>query len=201
MSEFYLSQVQLDTLKEISSISAGNTATSLANLFGVRVEITTPEILVEAIENVPEVLGGRDTVAHVLYFSISGQISGVIILIFSEKEALKMVNTLTKKHNTEFDHWGEMEISSLKEFGNIVVGTYLRFLQQNLDITSTVSVPGYTQDMLGAVLDGVLARFSLKTDFVIILGNNYLLDNEISNLQFVFLLEPTELKTILKAIG
>lgn len=201
MSEFYLSQVQLDTLKEISSISAGNTATSLANLFGVRVEITTPEILVEAIENVPEVLGGRDTVAHVLYFSISGQISGVIILIFSEKEALKMVNTLTKKHNTEFDNWGEMEISSLKEFGNIVVGTYLRFLQQNLDITSTVSVPGYTQDMLGAVLDGVLARFSLKTDFVIILGNNYLLDNEISNLQFVFLLEPTELKTILKAIG
>lgn len=201
MHEIEISQLQFDALREIISISAGNTATSLANFFGKQVEITTTEILIEAIENVPEVLGGRDKVEHVLYFSVSGQISGGIILIFSEKEALRMVNTLTDEHHTEFDNWGEIEISALKEFGNIVVGTYLRFLQQNLKITTSISVPGYTQDMLGAVLDGILARFSLKTDCVIILGNNYTMDNEISNIQFVLLLEPKELKRILKAIG
>jgi len=201
MSEFHISQMQLDALKEISSISAGNTATSLANLFGKRVEITAPGIMVEAVENVPEVLGGRDAVENIIYFSISGQISGVAFLIFSEEEALKMVNTLTEENYTGFNDWGEMELSSLKEFGNIVIGTYLRFLQQNLKITSYTSVPGYTQDMLGAVLDGILARISLETDFVIILENEYEMDNEISNVKFVLLLEPKELNTILNVIG
>ena len=49
-------RIRLDALREISSIATGNAATSLSAILGERVDITVPNVMVEALENVPELL-------------------------------------------------------------------------------------------------------------------------------------------------
>ncbi|GAF74510.1 unnamed protein product, partial [marine sediment metagenome] len=88
-------KIRLDAFREISSIATGNAATSLSAMLGKKVDITVPNIMVEALEKVPELLGGPEKAMTAIYFSISGQVSGSILLVFSSSESLRLVNILT----------------------------------------------------------------------------------------------------------
>ena len=65
-------KIRLDAFREISSIATGNAATSLSTMLGKKVDITVPNIMVEDVGNVMELLGGPEkTMAAVaLLFAI-----------------------------------------------------------------------------------------------------------------------------------
>jgi len=86
-------RIRLDAFREISSIATGNAATSLSALLDRRVDITVPNIMVEALENIPDLLGGCEKTVTAVPFSISGEISGSILLILSSSESLRLVNS------------------------------------------------------------------------------------------------------------
>ncbi len=81
MAEIELDPVKLDKLREISSMAAGNSATSLSAMLGRRVDITVPDIMVEAVANIPALLEIEENIASVVYFSVRGQVSGNIFFI------------------------------------------------------------------------------------------------------------------------
>jgi len=198
-----LNQIQLDALREISSIAAGNTATSLAGMLDRKVNITVPNIMVEAIERVPEALGGDQNVANVIYFSVSGQIPGSILLILPVAASLRLVNILTGNKAAQAESMDEMGLSALKELGNITTGAYLRALAQGLKLKKkiTYSVPGFASDMLGAIIDGILARLSLEACCAVIVENEFTLEEVVCRANLIFIPEPKGLNIMLKALA
>ena len=50
-------EFQKDALKEIGSICVGNAATALSQLFSRKIEMTSPEIFLLSIEEVPRIVG------------------------------------------------------------------------------------------------------------------------------------------------
>lgn len=50
-----------------------------------------------------------------------------------------------------------MGLSALKELGNILSGSYIQILSQELKMKIKYSVPGFASDMLGAIFDEILA--------------------------------------------
>lgn len=201
-----LNQIQLDALREISSIAGGNAATSLSVMLGRRVEITVPDITIEAVEKVPQALANEEDVANVVYFTLEGPISGTILLILSVFESLRLVDVLTEQNVTEMENLDEMGLSALKELGNITIGTYIRAMEHVLKIRINYSIPGFASDMLGAILDGTLARLSLETGEAILIENRLLVEGVTlaEGIAFrtyiVFIPEDKSLKALLDAL-
>lgn len=201
MAEFDLNHIQLDALREISSIAAGNAATSLSSMLGKRVNITVPNVMVEALERVPKALGGEENITNVVYFSVSGQVSGSILLILSISESLKLVNVLTGKKAPQAEGLDEMGLSALKEMGNITTGWYLRAMSQGLKMKITHSIPGFASDMLGTILDGILARLSLEAEHAVMMENKFMVEKDVYKGHLIFIPEPGALKVMLQALG
>ncbi|MEE8382570.1 MAG: chemotaxis protein CheC [Thermodesulfobacteriota bacterium] len=201
MSEIEFDQIRLDVLREITSIATGNAATSLSALLGRKVDVTVPNIMVESVEKVPEILGGGGRIASVVYFLISGKISGSILLVLSSPESLRLANLLTGQKVDKMENLDEMGLSALKELGNIIIGSYMRVLADELKVRITHSVPGFAYDMLGAVLDELLAQMSLKTEYAVIMESEFIVREEVRRGHLVFILEPETTKAIIRALG
>ena len=194
-------KIRLDAFKEISSIATGNAATSLSTMLGKKVDITIPNIMVEAVENVPELLGGPEKVMTTVYFSITGQVSGSIFLLFSSSESLRLVDILNGQKVEQIENLDEMGISALKELGNIVIGSYVRVLADGLKLAISYSVPGFTYDMMGAILDEPLAYLSLETKHAVIVESEFIVRDKIYRGHLVFILAPKAVNSIIKALG
>lgn len=193
--------IQLDALREISSIGAGNAATSLSTMLGQKVNMTVLGVTVEALQNVPQILGGEGKVTNAVYFSVSGQVSGTIFLILPMSESLSLVRILTGRKVARMEDLDKVGLSALKELGNIVVGTYLRAFGRVLKMRMTYSIPGFASDMLGAILDGTLARLVLKAPQTVIVDNEFTVGKDVSKIQLVFILEPESLQVMLGVLG
>jgi len=198
--EIALNQNKVDALREISSIAAGNAATSLSVMLGKKVTISVPTIMVEASGKIPEALGGEENIVSVVYFSVRGQLSGSLLLMLSVSESLRLVNILTGQKVDQIDGINGMGISAIKELGNITIGTYLRALGNALKLRITHSVPGFASDMLGALLDGTLAELSLKSEHVVMAENTLIVEQDTYRGHLIFILEPKSLDIMLKAL-
>jgi len=194
-------KIRLDAFREISSIATGNAATSLSAMLDRKVDITVPNIMVETLENIPELLGGAEKIMTTVYFTVSGEVPGSILLLFSSSESLRLVNILTGQKVEQIEDLDEMGISALKEMGNIVIGSYVRVLAEGLKLAIGYSVPGFTYDMMGAILDETLARLSLEAKHGVIVESEFIVREKIYRGHLAFILAPTAVNDIIKALG
>ncbi len=77
-----LSKLQLDALKEIGTIGAGNAATGLSKMLNKRINITVPSAQILPLEKVPQVLGGMEKLVSAIYITLTGELSGSMLLIY-----------------------------------------------------------------------------------------------------------------------
>lgn len=194
-------QIRLDAFKEITSIATGNAATSLSVLLGKRVDITVPGIVVEQVTNIPTLLGERENKVMVLNFTVSGQFRGNIMLLFSPSECLGLINMLTGQRVNDVENLSEMELSAIKELGNIVTGSYIRVLAEGLGVRAKYSVPAFAYDMLGAVFDETLACLSSDTEQAVVMESEFIVKNEMYRGYLVFILTPIAVKVLIKALA
>ncbi len=196
-----LTQLQLDALKEISSIASGNAATSLSSILGKRIDITAPDITVEALENVPEILGGAEKAVMAIYLIVKGRLSGSILFILSPSESLDLINILTNQKKEKIEDLDEISLSAIKELGNIVTGHYTTALSHILKTRIDYSVPGFANDMLGAILEEILARMSLESQYAVITESNFFVSGDIHKGHLFFIMPPKTLLAIIDALG
>jgi chemotaxis protein CheC len=193
--------MQLDAMKEISSIASGNAATSLSSMLGKRIDITAPSITVEALGKVSEILGGAEEVVTAIHLMLKGRLSGSILFILSPSESLGLVNSLTDQKKDKIEDLDEIGLSALKELGNIITGYYTTALSHFLKTRIDYSVPGFAHDMLGAILQEILARMSLESQYAVITESNFLVREDVYRGHLVLLLPPKTLLDIIDAVG
>lgn len=204
MDEFTkLSGLQLDALKEIGNIGAGNAATALAQMVQAKIDMTVPQVSILPFADVPDLLGGAD--AHVvgIYFIVTGQAPTSILFILTAEKAGLLVDMLLQRKNGETDVYNlsEMEMSAMMELGNILSATYLNAMSMFTQLTFIPSVPALGMDMAGAILNAILAQFGEIADHVLLLETDFTKDQDEVVGHFFLLPEPGSLQTILKALG
>ncbi len=204
MDEFTkLSGLQLDALKEIGNIGAGNAATALAQMVQAKIDMTVPQVSILPFADVPDLLGGAD--AHVvgIYFIVTGQAPTSILFILTAEKAGLLVDMLLQRKNGETDVYNlsEMEMSAMMELGNILSATYLNAMSMFTQLTFIPSVPALGVDMAGAILNAILAQFGEIADHVLLLETDFTKDEDEVVGHFFLLPEPGSLQTILTALG
>ncbi|MEN2766426.1 chemotaxis protein CheC [Ornithinibacillus xuwenensis] len=202
-----LSLIQLDALREIGNIGAGNAATSMSKLIDKKVDMEVPDIKIVAFDEVMEMVGGADNLVVGILFEIHGKAPGMVYLLFSLEEAESLTKHLTNNEDIKlFDSEADNEIafSALREAGNILAGSYLSALSDFTNINMQPSVPHLSVDMAGAILTVGLLQVSEVTDYAIIINTKINDLNEKHNGingQFLLLPSPESFTKIFQALG
>lgn len=194
-----MSDRYFDVLREIGNIGAGNATTALSTMLGARIDMMVPKVKLMEFKEVGTTLGGEEQLVAGIYLEVNGDIHGSIMFIQKKESARAMVQKLMGMPSTE-DDFTEMELSALKEIGNVITGAYLNSLATLTNLTIYPSVPDVCIDMAGAILSVPAIQFGAISDKMLLIQTDFADDVDLSG---YFILVPDEESDakILHALG
>lgn len=191
-----LSMIQLDALKEVSNIGAGNAATALSMLLSKKIDMSVPSVNVVRLEDVVEETGESEVSGTVV--RVLGDIAGNILLVFKEDTVNKIIGKLV---GTNEGINSEMGQSVLCEIANIISASYMNSIAQLTNLAIAPSVPAVAYDMLGAILTTTFIESNQYDEYILDIETIFLDETE-ENIggHFYYIPMPGSLEKILKSI-
>ena len=128
-------QDKLGILKEVGSIAACHGSTALSDFLKSKVILRLPSIDIIHFGEVPSGIK-VDKVSVTIFSRLGIGLKGQIIFILDEDNAYKLIDLSYNMDNSERKELGiltEMGVSTMKEIGNRVIGSYLTALSLTLD--------------------------------------------------------------------
>ena len=162
-----------------------------------RIEFT--KIEVGKVKDVFLKLDPESVVAGV-YLPISGDTKGASVLIFPEKVSFLLCDMLMNRKLGTTLKLEEHDKSALNEVGNIILGSILTVLSNNLNLKMIEHMPNFCQDMLGAVIDQVIVQFIQKTEEVLIAELVFHFSGTEVKGYVLLILETEEIKEMIKGL-
>lgn len=164
----------LDVLKELGNIGAGNATTALAQLLNTKVDMRVPQVRLLEFKDVGAMIGGEEMIMAGIYLGVEGDITGSMMFLVEKKAARHLVTKLMGMElGGEDDEFGEMEISALKEIGNIITGAYLNSLSTITNLKIYPTVPDLCIDMAGAILSVPAIEFGFMGDKILLIESQF----------------------------
>ena len=174
MSEIHsLSNIQLDAIKEIGNIGAGNAATALSKILSRVVEMDVPKVDLVSIYELSEFYGSPTTPVASVFVHSDGKFSCSVIFIDSETGAKEMINMWLNVYFGDFaaeELPGDMLDSGLAELGNVIIGSFLGAINDIIKTAFQTSVPGVAHDMLGSILDVVASIYGYMGESALVVN-------------------------------
>lgn len=205
MNPTNLSNTQMDVLKEIGNIGAGNATTSMSELIDKKVDMKTPSVNIVTFDEMMEIIGGPENVIVAIYFKINGEAPGTVYFIQTIEKAEALVRQIVKDDELNLlndEPSSPLAISALMEVGNIMIGSYLSALSDFLKLNMQPSVPHLSVDMAGAVLTAGIVEVSEVSDYAIVINTEFNDTKDEGIYGHFFLLpEPEALPKIFKSLG
>ena len=180
-----VNSMYFDVLKEIGNIGAGNATTALAQMLGTKVDMSVPKVSLLEFKDVGEIVGGEELIMVGILLGVEGDITGSIMFMGASAPG---------------EDFNEMELSALREVGNIITGAYLNALSGLTNLCIYPSTPDLTVDMAGAILSVPAIQFGIQGDQILLIQNNFFDEVELDGF-FILLPDVESYGTILKALG
>jgi len=201
-----LNSIHIDVLKEIGNIGAGNAATALAKLLNRKVDMDVPRVKIMGFREVSETLGNPELPVVGIMLKVTGDLTGNILFVLKQQAAVLLVNMLMgKPTDEEGDDEGhvfdELEISALKEIGNILAGSYLSSLSALTNLSIAPSVPGLAIDMAGAILSVPAIEFGKVGDSVLYIETEFTEGDKRVVGDFFLIPDVDTYSVLMKALG
>lgn len=196
-----LNNMQLDVLREIGNIGAGNAVTALARLLNRKVDMEVPKVKILGFQEVSETLGGAEIPVVGILLKVSGDLTGNIMFILQQHAATMLVNMLMGRPLETKQEFNEMDISALKEIGNILTGSYLSALSALTNLKIMPSIPDLAIDMAGAILSVPAIEFGKVGDTVLYIETEFSEGNEKVVGDFFLVPDFDTYDVLLKALG
>ena len=127
-------------------------------------------------------------------------ITGSMMFIMKMESAHFLVNKLMGREQTYNEPFDEMDLSAMKEIGNIIAGSYLSALAGMTNLVISPSVPYIAVDMAASILSVPAIQFGQYGDNALFIetefGDDVLMDG-----YFILMPEPESYTKILSALG
>lgn len=130
----------------------------LSGLMGQEITIHVPSVRLGTKADACDAVGGPEALVLGAYLTISGDVSGHVMLLFPEKRALECVDVMCGQApgtTTEID---EMAASAIGELGNIVGSAFINALADDINLVLHPSTPTVVNDMAVALVQTVYAE-------------------------------------------
>lgn len=182
MNKKALDLMDLDILKEVGNIGAGNAATALSVMLDTRVDINIPFMKSCSLPELPIVLGGAEQFVNIVFIQVKEGLSGLIIFVLLDEDAQKLYKLASKGYDIEFE-------PVMLEVTNIISGAYIGALATMIDEKVDLTPPQLGQDMLGSLVGSAIPALCDDFDTVSVLGTKLIIEQEVISGYYVLMLD------------
>ncbi len=170
-----LTNLQLDALRELGNIGAGNAATALSVMLSSFVDMDVPKAEPVSIYELAGYYGDPLEMVSAVFVRSEGEFTCSLIFIQNEGEGARLVDLLISKQMPGMNPAevpGEMRDSALTEIGNIILSSFLNAINVLIGGAHSISVPGLAHDMLGSILDVVASIYGQFGEYALIVDTS-----------------------------
>lgn len=185
---------EMDILKEIGSISAGQGSIALSEILGRKINLKVPNLDAVSAGDACKKLQ-NDQIVICIFSNILTGINGKILFLLDEKSAFKLIdlcysaNQMDKKTGL----FTEMGMSLIKEVGNVVTSSFVGALSMMLKILIIPSIPTLTSGPAQQIINMAL---SSKDDYVLLIETIFEEPQQDIVGSFYLILDPNTAKFI-----
>lgn len=203
MSEMSFDEINAkyyDVLKEIGNIGAGNATTAIANMLNLKMNMNVPKVELLPVEKIGSAIGSEEQIVVGIMLGVENDINGSMMFLMDLPSGHHLVNRLMMRdpdYDADFD---EMDLSALKEIGNIISSAYLSALSGLTNLTITPTVPYISIDMAAAILSVPAIQFGMVGDNALLINTEIGDDMDING-YFILMPEGDSYGKILSALG
>ncbi|MDR1558110.1 MAG: chemotaxis protein CheC [Clostridiales bacterium] len=198
-----LQNVEIDTLKEIGNIGAGNAITAMSKMLGRMIKLRVPAVNMVDFKDIARFLGGPEQIIIGVLVQITGDINGMMMFLVKRESGEILIRSLMgdfapKKESGDFT---ELELSAMKEIGNILASSYLGSLSGFIQKNVMPSVPLLSIDMANAILSVPAIEFGKTADHALLIESVFETDTDDLAGYFLLIPDVPSLRLILTALG
>ena len=196
-----LGENQMDGFREIGSIGNGNAITALSGLLSEKISMDMPEVDILGFNQAQEKMGEAEEVVGAVLAEMSGELSGIMMLILKEKFIKQIVSKVLSQEMEDILEMGEMDQSLLREIGNIMISSYVNALSSLTGLQISLSVPQIAVNMLGGVLSLPMALLGIESDKLMMITGEFYLGGEGMDSNILLLPDISSLNVLMKKLG
>ncbi|MFW9939957.1 MAG: chemotaxis protein CheC [Candidatus Thorarchaeota archaeon] len=173
---FRLTPEQLDTLKELGNIGSGHAIIALSKLLNNEIEVSLTSAEIIPFWKVPTLFKNPNLEVFGIYSEIPYMSDFSIIQIFSKESIVNLINLLNMngkiclENIRSIKNLDHLSVSVVTEIGNILTGHYASALADILSIKLVPNVPIVALDTLNAMLNGIIAKYSQLSDYLVLIN-------------------------------
>lgn len=196
-----LSDSQKDVLREIGNIGGGNAATALSSILTGRVDMSVPELRIVDVGEISSLLGGPERQVVGILVQMTDDVKGMLLFLLDKQFTHMLINVLLDKKIESFENINEMDLSALKEIGNILAGSYINAISTLTELRIRLLPPDIAVDMVGAILNYPAELFGAMGDKVLFIEENFFSGEDSIKSHLLIMPELDSLEIMLKRLG
>ena len=198
-----VNSMYFDVLKELGNIGAGNATTAIATMLNLTIDMKVPKVELKAVEDLGSAICPEEETIVGIFLEVQNDISGSMMFLLKLDSAHYLVDRLMGGMGTaepQTGEFSEMELSAMKEIGNIIAGSYLSALSTMTNMVITPSVPYIAVDMAAAILSVPAIQFGQFGDNALLIETEFG-DDVMMEGYFILLPDEDSYDKILDALG
>lgn len=203
MAKFTLEEVNdiyVDVLREIGNIGAGNATTAVASMLGIRLDMNVPKVALLEASKLGSAICPEEEIIVGIFLEVQTDIEGSMMFLMRMDSAQFLVNMLMGRDVSYKNDFDEMDLSALKEIGNIIAASYLSALSAMTNLVITPSIPYIAVDMAASILSVPAIQFGQYGDNALLIETEFG-DDVMINGYFILMPEQDSYDKILTALG
>lgn len=157
----------LAKMRVVAARGFSNSAQGLSRMIGQELSVFAPNVDLVPLADIAYILGGPDSDAVGVYLRFAGELSGQIMMVISYQQALEFCDMVLDAPSGTTKEFGRIERSALSEIGNLTGTFFLNAIYEITNLSSLPSPPAVMVDMVGSILDVVIATMGAISDQIL----------------------------------
>lgn len=196
-----LNDTQLDVMREIGNIGAGNACTALSGLIGTPIDMSVPRVQLLGIDSTSDYLGGDDKEVLGIRIDVKADLTGMMYHIVNKRFAERLINTFYEKKLDTIKSIDEMDMSVISEMGNITSGAYANALATLSGYVVDIGTPTPGGYSISDILRVPIETFGEVGDKILVVDEQFIIDSEKLTSNMILVLEKDSLHRLFDKLG
>ena len=196
-----LNDVQLDVMREIGNIGAGNACTALSGLIGTPIDMSVPRVQLLGLDSTSEYLGGGDKEVLGIRIDVKADLTGMMYHIVNKRFAERIINTFYEKKLENMSSIDEMDMSVISEMGNITSGAYANALATLSGYVVDIGTPAPGGSTISEILRVPIEAYGDVGDKILGVDEQFIIDSEKLTSNMILVLEKESLNKLFDKLG
>jgi chemotaxis protein CheC len=142
-------------------------------MLDLKVDMKVPKVQFLDFQELPTAISAEEDTVAGIYLEVETDIGGSMMFLLKMESAHYLVNRLMGRPTEYMQEFDEMDLSALKEIGNIISGAYLSALSTITNMVITASVPYLAIDMAAAILSVPAVQFGQYGDKALLIATEF----------------------------